>query len=230
MDPKQSDETNTTKGVYKYVDLGRTGYEEALSCQLTTHERVSSGASPHVLILVEHDPVITMGVSSSRTNILATDEMLSRENVQIVETDRGGDVTYHGPGQLVGYPIVRIRELGLDMTGYLRRLEDAIIATLSSYGIDGYRHGTAGVWTDSGKVCSIGVAVRKWTTYHGFALNIDPIMEHFALINPCGLQACEVTSMSRILGEKPDFNEVKERFVHSFEEVFGVSAEYTSDG
>lgn len=207
---------------YMY-NIGRISYTEALALQHDFHRACASRDIPGILLLLEHDPVITMGVKpSSASNVLADPDMLRRRGVELVRTDRGGDVTYHGPGQLVGYPIVRPREWGLDVHGYLRALEQSVIDALAQFGLAGERNGPAGVWVNGRKVCSIGVAVRKWVTYHGFALNVDPRMSDFALINPCGLAAGDIISMAELLGSAPDMADVRDACVRSFAEVFGV--------
>lgn len=204
-------------------NIGRISYAEALSMQLDFHAQCAAGKIPGVLFLLEHNPVITMGVKTHRTNILVAPEILEREGVELVSVDRGGDVTYHGPGQLVGYPIFRLREMGLDLHSYLDTLQQSIIDAIAEFGLVGKRHGLAGVWVGDKKVCSIGIAVRKWVTYHGFALNIDPNMRHFSLINPCGLAAEQFTSLRELLGTAPDIDDVRNACVQGFEKNFGVS-------
>lgn len=204
------------------ANIGRVSYADALKLQHAFHKLCASGDIPGVLMLVEHEPVITMGVRTKPGNVLADLDSLRAQGIELVKTDRGGDVTYHGPGQLVGYPIVRIREYGGDLHGYLRSIEETVIRTLAEFGLAGVRNGPAGVWVGERKVCSIGVAVRKWTSYHGFALNVDPIMSHFGLINPCGLDSSRVTSMSDLLGAPPAMDDVRRACQRSFEEVFGV--------
>jgi len=204
-------------------NIGRIGYADALDLQHDLHSKCVAGEIPGILLLLEHDPVITMGVkSSSEGNVLAGPEALKRQGVELVKTDRGGDVTYHGPGQLVGYPIVRLRELGGDLHGYLRMLEDTIIETLDAFGLKGERNGPAGVWVGDRKVCSIGIAVRRWVTYHGFALNVDPTMPHFQLINPCGLASEKITSLAELLGKAPEMAAVREVYARSFVKVFAA--------
>ncbi len=203
-------------------NIERISYTDALAIQHQLHERCAAGDIPGVLVLLEHDPVITAGVRSSSGNVLVSREMLQREGVELVETDRGGDVTYHGPGQIVGYPIVRLRELGGDLHSYLRGLEESVIIALARFGLTGERNGPAGVWVDGKKICSIGVAVRKWVTYHGFALNVNPNMNHFSLINPCGLDVSNMTSMAALLGEAPCMDDVRAACAFGFSEVFGV--------
>jgi len=204
--------------------IDRISYHEALALQLGYHKQAADSEISGALVLLEHDPVITMGVkSTSRGNVLVPKEALMKAGVDLVETDRGGDVTYHGPGQLVGYPILRIRDLGLDVHSYLRTLEQTIIDALATFGLNAGRNGPAGVWVGEQKVCSIGVAVKKWVTYHGFALNVDPNMAHFSLINPCGLQPSQLSSLKGILGVAPPMSEVREACARSFEANFGVT-------
>ncbi len=206
--------------------IDRISYRDALTRQLDYHRQCVEGEISGVLMLLEHDPVITMGVkSTSHGNVLVPKEALARAGVDLTETDRGGDVTYHGPGQLVGYPILRIRELGLDVHTYLRTLEQTIIDTVAEFGLVAERNGPAGVWVGEKKVCSIGVAVKKWVTYHGFALNVAPDMSHFRLINPCGLMPSQLSSLEEILGEAPPMAEVKSVCAKNFERNFGIVLE-----
>lgn len=204
-------------------DIDRISYSDALTMQHALHDQCVAGDIPGVLILLEHDPVITMGVKqTSRSNVLVSPQLLKANGVELVATDRGGDVTYHGPGQLVGYPIVRVREFSGDVHSYLRSLEQSIIDTLAEFGLEGHRNGLAGVWVGDKKVCSIGMAVRKWVTYHGFALNVDPNLAHFGLINPCGLQSEQITSMARLLGKAPDMRDVRHVYARAFSRIFNV--------
>ena len=195
--PSQNGATGDAAKCLLY-NIPRISYADALDIQHDLHTRCAEHRIPGVLILLEHNPVITMGVKTAQSNVLVTPEALSAKGIELVETDRGGDVTYHGPGQLVGYPIVRLRELGCDLHSYLRALEQSIIDALAHFGLEAGRNGPAGVWVGDRKVCSIGVAVRRWVTYHGFALNVDPDLSHFALINPCGLAAEKITTLSLI--------------------------------
>ncbi|MCX6345857.1 MAG: lipoyl(octanoyl) transferase LipB [Armatimonadetes bacterium] len=209
-------------------NIPRLSYTEALDLQHELHEKCVTGSVPNCLILLEHDPVITLGVKqSSRKNLIAGAEVLLANGVVVAETDRGGDITYHGPGQLVGYPIMRLREIGCgDLHGYLRCLEQCIIDTLDVFGLQGSRKWAAGVWVGDKKICSIGVAVRKWVSYHGFALNVDPIMEHFSLINPCGLPSEQITSMAELLGGAPNIDDVRDAVARSFADVFNLNFTY----
>lgn len=205
-------------------------YLEALELQHYIHCECAEDRSPGALILLEHNPVITLGVkNTSAGNVLVNKEFLANKDIQLVETDRGGDATYHGPGQLVGYPIFQLRDLEVDLHGYLRALEQVIIETIAEYGLKGERNGPAGVWVGEKKVCSIGVAVRRKTTYHGFALNIDPNMAHFYYINPCGLHSEQLASLAMLLGKAPDMNEVRRTCADKFASVFGFESIVFSD-
>ena len=200
-------------------DIGKIAYEPALDMQRQVHasvlaKRHSENALPFNLLLVEHDPpVLTLSKRpSARDHLIATKQQLSDAGVVVCQTDRGGDITYHGPGQLVGYPICDLNELYLRLHGYMRFLEDCIIEVLGEFGIQGERdHCATGVWVDDAKICAMGVRVSRWISMHGFALNVNPNMNHFNLIVPCGLAGREVTSMRQLLGEQcPDMEDVKE--------------------
>jgi lipoyl(octanoyl) transferase len=212
-----------SKNIVEVINLEKVSYKEALDLQLHYHKLCADGEMNGILILLEHLPVITLGVKpNSNENILVSSEILNKNGIELVETDRGGDTTYHGPGQLVGYPIFKLRDLDMDLTTYLRNLENVIIKVLEEYGLYGSRNGPAGVWVKDKKVCSIGVAIRKQTTYHGFALNINPNFNHFKFINPCGLEASQISSMAELLGYAPSIKHVKSVVLNKFEQVFGV--------
>lgn len=218
-------------------DLGRMGYAEAYALQTARHaevlaSRVSGGeASIGTLLLVEHDPVITVTARpGAAEHVVAPPELLRRHGIEIAQTDRGGDVTYHGPGQLVVYPIVDLNALNCRIVDYLRLLEDLVIRVLADLGIEGRRDpGATGVWAmDEGnlaKVCAMGVRVRRWVTMHGLALNVDPDLTHFQLIVPCGLHGRPVSSLRRLLGERcPGMDEVKEMLGRRATEMFAARA------
>ncbi len=203
-------------------NITRLSYTKALSLQLELHDKVVAAELPGALILLEHDPVITKGVKTGPANVLVSPQALESQGIELVDTDRGGDVTYHGPGQLVGYPILPIRKMGGDLHAYLRQIEQCIIDVLAGFGLDARRDEVAGVWISSHKVCSIGVAIRKWVAYHGFALNVDPNMDHFRLINPCGLASDQLTSLKELLGYAPPMDEVRAACAKAFEHNFGI--------
>lgn len=204
------------------IDLGRMGYERAWELQERLVARRVSGEIPDVLLFVEHPPVFTIGRSARRNNILVGDDVLERFGIEVVRTNRGGDITYHGPGQLVGYPILMLGEAERDIHLHMRRIERMLIEAIAGYGLRGERvEGLTGVWVDGAKVAAIGVAARRWVTYHGFALNVDPDMGHFSMITPCGLVGKPVTSLRMLLGRAPDADDVKRRVADSFSQVFG---------
>jgi lipoyl(octanoyl) transferase len=177
---------------------------------------------PDLLLLVEHPPVITLGRRGSRDDVYLSDDDLAARGIGIFETNRGGLVTYHGPGQIVGYPIARLRALAVDAPTYVWRLEETIIRTLADFGIDARRDaGNRGVFADGGKIAAIGVAVTHGVTMHGFALNVCPALEHFALIDPCGIGDLGVTSIERLLGSAPEPEVVGAALVRQFSTVFG---------
>ena len=178
-----------------------------------------------MLITVEHDPVLTIGRRGSRGNLLAAEDELAAEGIRLFDVERGGDITYHGPGQLVVYPIVDLRDHGRDLHGYVEGLEEATIRTLRAFGIDARRApGLPGVWTEVGKIASIGVHVRRWITMHGLALNVDVERRHFAMIRPCGLSVRAV-SICEIADTPVSLRDATERFLDEAGAVFGWTFE-----
>ena len=201
--------------------LGRVPYEEGLRLQEERVARVKEGGEER-LFLLEHDPVLTLGRNADRKHITASPETLARMGISVHECGRGGDVTYHGPGQLVGYPILNLAPDRKDVWRYVRNLEEAVLCTLAGYGITAGRiPGLTGVWVGGEKVAAIGVRVSRWVTSHGFALNVDPDLGHFGTIVPCGIRDRGVTSMARLMTTAPDLPEVAHRFAERFAEVFG---------
>jgi lipoate-protein ligase B len=191
----------------RLLDLGTREYGEVWELQRQLVGQRQRDEIPDTLVLVEHPHVITLGRGTHKENILAPGD------VPLFEIERGGDVTYHGPGQLVGYPILQLREPDeRDLHLYLRNLEEALLRTVGAFGISGERKdGWTGVWTGGGarKLASIGVAVKKWVTLHGFALNVSTDLARFAAINPCGLEATTMGSMESVLGRSVSFDDVK---------------------
>lgn len=181
---------------------------------------------PHHLLFVEHPPVITLGKSADENNVLLREDVLAKQGVALFHINRGGDVTYHGPGQLVGYPILDLDQYTTDLGVYLRNIEEVIIRTLGDYGLHGERSsGETGVWLDTGKlrarkICAIGIRTSRWVTMHGFAFNINTDLSHFNYIIPCGITDKAVTSLEKELGKKIPMEEVKEKVRYHFEEVF----------
>lgn len=208
------------------TDLGRLGYAPGLERQRAEHERVLAGrdredAPLASILVVEHDPVLTVSKRpSARENIIVGADRLSALGIEVHETDRGGDITYHGPGQVVVYPIVDLNRVGLNLHAYMRLLEEAVIRTCNSFGLDADREeGATGVWVPSrahlgqrAKICAMGVRVRRWVTMHGLALNVTTDLSHFETIVPCGLTGRTVTSLRAELGDAaPSVSEAAKR-------------------
>jgi lipoate-protein ligase B len=197
-------------------DLGRLSYDAAYDVQCNRHQQVlawreAGDPTMGVILAIEHDPVITVSRrAAARSHVLASPAMLDRAGIELRETDRGGDVTYHGPGQAVLYPILDLNRLRLGLHDYMRLLEQSVIDACATWGIHGQREaGATGVWVGGEKLCAFGVRVRRWISMHGLALNVDPDLDHFGLIVPCGLTGRSVTSLRRVLGhECPTFQEV----------------------
>jgi len=213
------------------VSLGRLGYGEALEMQRgIARERISGAIPQDVLLLVEHSPVVTLGRASKERHLVASPEFLQSKGVELFEVERGGDVTFHGPGQLVGYPIIDLKRHRQDLHWYLRKIEETLINTLADYGITGERNTAfTGVWTRGKKIASIGVHAREWVTWHGFALNVATDLSYFDLIIPCGIDGVVMTSIARELGsEEISMQDVHERVTAKFAEVFDLTAVLTS--
>jgi len=184
------------------------------------------GEIPDVLLLVEHSPVFTVGRATKQPTFELTGSELRRRGIPVVECERGGEVTYHGPGQVVGYPIIDLRARGQDLHQYLRELEETIIITLGNMGVAARRRvGLTGVWVDGTKIASIGVAVRRWVTFHGFALNVTCDLEPFDWIVPCGLRGVTMTSLQQIRPESADMAKVRGSIVDSFCKVFKLQGQ-----
>ena len=213
------------------VPLGRVPYAEALELQRSiARDRISGAIPQDVLLLMEHPAVVTMGRSSKEKNLTASPEFLQSRGVELFEVERGGDVTFHGPGQLVGYPIIDLKRHRQDLHWYLRSIEKALIDSLADYGIPGERNTSfTGVWTRGKKIASIGVHARDWVTWHGFALNVTTELSYFNLIVPCGIDGVVMTSIARELGvEEISAQDVAERVTAKFAEVFDLTAVVTS--
>lgn len=207
-----------------HVDRGREEYAETLALQkLLVMDVAESRQEKAYLVLVEHDPpVITLGRSADAKHVLAPADRLAAEGIQVHKVSRGGDVTYHGPGQLVAYPILRIDRRCRGVTEYLRMLEEVVLGVLAEFGVEGRRvSGYTGVWVGQEKVAAIGVAARRWVSYHGLALNVCPNLAHFDLIVPCGLAGKKVTSLSRLLGRDVPVARVKPLLIEWTVKTFG---------
>lgn len=207
-------------------DLGQMCYDEALAVQerLAAKLAADPAAAPQLLLVEHAPPVITMGRSAQGRHVLASAEQLSAAGVQVRQASRGGDVTWHGPGQIVAYPVVRLDPRVRGLRQYLRDLEEAVIRVLARFGIEGRRiNGLTGVWVGEAKIAAIGVAVRKWVTYHGLALNVGPDLSGFELIVPCGLRGRAITSLSILLGRQVTLDEVKPLLAEELIAVLGDS-------
>ncbi len=200
---------------------GLTSYEEALRLQRERRIAVEEGRLGNALFLLEHAPVITLGRNHHPENLLRTPEQFRALGIDVCETDRGGDVTYHGPGQVVAYPVLNLNSWNPSIRGYLRTLEEVLIRQLASYDLRGERvEGYTGVWVSGGKVAAIGIGIHNWITSHGIALNVDPDMSHFELIVPCGIADKAVTSLKALLGHAPPIEHVMDDFERSFRAHF----------
>lgn len=208
------------------LDWGRTPYALALKQQKNRLLARIEDRVKDALIFTEHDPVFTTGLrKDAAQHLLWNEAELQKRGISFYPSNRGGDITYHGPGQVVGYPIVSITHRR-DLHAYLRDLETVIINTLAHYGLKANRReGKTGIWIEQGKICALGVAVKKWVTYHGFALNLDPDLTHFEGIVPCGITDGTVTSLKRELSKLPEAAKLKERLAVEFKRVIGNSTE-----
>lgn len=205
--------------------LGIISYAEGLALQTALVERRKAGEIPDQLLLLEHHPVITLGVKArnNRSNIVATPAALAAAGVEVFETGRGGDVTYHGPGQLVGYPIIDLKPDRCDVHRYVRDLEEVMIRTAATFGVEAGRlAGLTGAWVGDRKLAAIGVRIARWVTSHGFAFNVNTPLERFDLIVPCGIADKGVTSLQSLLGRPVSIDEVAAATERSFRTTFGA--------
>ena len=219
-----------------YKDLGIRSYkevwdlQEALLKQNVEKKGTDSNnqqATVNHLLFVEHNPVYTLGKSGNKKNVLLSEEMLKQRGIEYFHINRGGDITFHGPQQLVGYPILDLDKFKTDLSWYLRSLEEVIIETLAAYGLEGSRSkGETGVWLEPDikgrerKICAMGIKCSRWVTMHGFAFNVNTDLNYFNFIVPCGIQNKQVTSLEKELGRAVDMNEVKEKVKNNFEKIF----------
>jgi lipoate-protein ligase B len=209
------------------VNLETIPYADALALQHRIVDARKRGVLNDVLLLLEHPPVFTLGRNANDSNIIASPDFLKEQGIDVFHVERGGDVTYHGPGQLVGYPILDLHNFRMDVGWFVRSMEELLIRTLADFGIQGKRvEKLVGVWVDTpngeAKVVQIGARIEQWITYHGFALNVNPNMQHFDFIVPCGITDKAVTSMTRLLNHPIEMREVRERVAVRFAEVFGA--------
>lgn len=208
--------------------IGRMGYRDAWALQRELVADRAAGRIPDTLLLLEHPPVITLGRAGREDHLLGSAGELSARGVEFVPSDRGGDITFHGPGQVVGYAVVDLAPRGRDLHRYLRDLESVPIRALAEFGIRaGRTSGLTGVWVGDAKVAAIGIRVSRWIAHHGFALNVDTDLTYFDLIVPCGISDRRVTSMASLAGGPIDRRAVEDALARAFEAVFGASADAT---
>ncbi|MDC7227115.1 MAG: lipoyl(octanoyl) transferase LipB [Spirochaetales bacterium] len=211
--------------IINLVDLGRMSYGQALKIQKAAVDSVREGIIDGTFFLVEHPPVLTMGRRAERSNILASNDVLKSEGVELFDIERGGDVTYHGPGQIVGYPVLDLTKFDKDLHKYVADIEEVFVRLLhNEYGIETKKDKGkyTGVYIDNRKITAIGIAVRKWISFHGFAFNVSTNLKHFDWIIPCGLSDRSVTSLELETGLSQNFSRVKKLTAEYFEKVFGV--------
>ncbi len=205
-----------------YADPGLVPYGEAWDLQYRLHSLRREGKIEDTLLLLEHPHTYTLGKTADRANLIGSDQYLEENGIKVFEIDRGGDITYHGPGQLVGYPIIDLQKWKPDSHLYLRTLEEMMIDVLADYGITaGRKDGFTGVWISEEKIAAIGIKISRWVTMHGFAFNINTDLNLFSGIIPCGIKDKEVTSLSKILGREIDMDEIKSKIKNRFAFHFG---------
>ena len=211
------------------IPLGLLDYQAAYDLQRRLHAQVVAGELPDLLLLLEHPHVYTLGRRGQQSHILAPDDMLTQLGVETHFTDRGGETTYHGPGQLVGYPIVNLRRWGGGVRKYVETLEQVLIGTLSEFGIAAHSEGKpTGVWVEDAKIAAIGVRVSRSVTMHGFALNVSPDLSFFDHIVPCGMPGARVTSMAQELGQEIAVSDVMPAVAQAFGGEFGIDVEWSN--
>ena len=201
------------KNKINILDLGRMDYKSSWEFQKNLHKDVLNGNKPDTLILVEHQPVFTLGKNANKDNLL------DRSNVKVFNVERGGDITFHGPGQLVGYPILDLNNYKKNISWFMRTLEQILIECLNTFDIDAHqKKGLTGVWVNDEKIGAQGVKISRWVTMHGFSLNINTDLSFFEMIVPCGITDCKVTSMKKLLGATQNIQDVKFQIVKAFNE------------
>jgi lipoate-protein ligase B len=211
------------------IDLGTVAYQEAWDLQHRIHEAKQAGLAADVLLLLEHPHVFTLGKNARKENILVPETELKDQGIECVSIERGGDVTYHGPGQLIGYPLFFLETLKLRVVDFVDRLEEVMIRVLNSYGLPAHRSPVnRGVWVKEAKLGFVGIALRRGITLHGFALNVAPKLSYYNMIYSCGLKGVEIVSLSSLLRRGIPMEEVKKKTIDSFEDVFGLKTEPAS--
>lgn len=204
-----------------YCDLGMIDYKEAWEVQKSVHQLRVENKIDDVLFLLEHPHTYTLGKTANKENLVGDKKYLDENKISVYDIDRGGDITYHGPGQIVGYPIISLTNWQQDSHKYLRALEDVIIKVCAEYDLTGSRVDKyTGVWLDERKICAIGIKISRWITMHGFAFNVNTDLKLFSGIIPCGISDKDVTSLNHELKKDIPLNEVKEKIIHHFDVIF----------
>jgi lipoate-protein ligase B len=210
------------------IDLGLIEYQKAWDLQRQLWSKRAEEKLPDLLLIQEHPHVITLGRRGNRTHLKVPPEILETMKVPLFHVERGGDITYHGPGQVVVYPILDLKDYGYRLIGYVDQLEEVILHVLRDFGIEGEKDPrNRGVWAKGSKIASIGVTIKRWVSFHGFALNYETDLKYFDLMDPCGLVGEKMTSMAKILGRKVSHKEVAGRIIFHFKEVFKKDWEET---
>ena len=209
----------TNKGYI--IDLGLMDYQKAWDLQHELWSKRVDGDLPDLLLILEHPHVITLGRRGNRRHLIASPNVLETMKIPIFHVERGGDVTYHGPGQMVVYPVLGLKEYGYRLIRYIGQLEEVILRVLKDFGIEGRRDPVnRGVWVDGEKIASVGVTIKRWVSFHGFSLNYKTDLKYFKLINPCGLEGKKMTSMANILGIPISRERLVERIISHFKQIF----------
>ena len=214
----------------QYIDLGIVDYKEAWDFQKSLFDRRYRGEIPDTLILLQHPHTYTLGKVADRNNLIGTEEFLETNKISVYDIDRGGDITYHGPGQIVGYQIFDLKKWKQDTHLFLRTLEQIIIDVCKEYGLDpGRKDKYTGVWLDERKICAIGIKVSRWITMHGFAFNVNTDLSFFKGIIPCGIADKEVTSLKNEVGHLFELNEIHEKIINNFVKLFNYDEVMKTD-
>lgn len=216
---------NDTEKILRFVDLGKQpSYRAIWELQKKLQRQRIDQQIPDTLLFVEHQPVYTIGKNGTENHVIASAAKLEEDGIEVVHVDRGGDVTYHGPGQLVGYPILDLRDHQKSISWYMRKLEEVFVDVLAHYGLQGTtEEGLTGVWVKNEKLLALGVRIARWVTMHGFAFNVQPQLGHFDGIIPCGIFHKGVTSLQKELGREVELNEVGKIVLQSFQKIFTFS-------
>lgn len=213
--------------IYELLDLGLIDYSEAVRIQIDCLKKVYEKSSNGFLLFCEHNPVFTLGRSASEENILINRDKVKSLGIDIIRTDRGGDVTFHGHGQLVAYPIFDLKKHYMDVHRFMRDIEEVVISSLNRLEIYSFRiDDRTGVWTEKGKIASIGLALSKWITYHGVAINLNVDTKYFNMIYPCGFKDIKITSANEILKRKIDTRNFKNILSKEFEKIFSIIVQF----